>query len=201
MTDLTPLLAKIKKDKTFKFSQQPKKNYKSMYEQDASNCWLFSAMNELYVNTGLSSNIKEIKNTLIQYWNNPDEGSRLILWWVITATQYPYIYEYMITPLKNPKEFVNLAKLWFAMRMARKNNQSIKSDIKDNYIVENVLKNEWWRHAVTIYRDWKYRVELGSRGDDNKYNNFRYTQTALLNSLKVWTIKPDFYFQFYKNDK
>jgi len=28
------------------------------------------------------------------------------------------------------------------MRMARKNNPQIKADIKDNYIVENVLENK-----------------------------------------------------------
>jgi len=45
------LVSKLKKVKIYKFSKQPTKIYSSLYEQDASNCWLFSAMNELYVNT------------------------------------------------------------------------------------------------------------------------------------------------------
>lgn len=195
------LITKYKKLKIHKFSKKPLKKYKSLYEQDASNCWLFSAMNELYVNTWLESDIDLLKSEMVELGWDPDKGWKIMVWWLITASQYQDIYEYEIEPFKQIKEFVKLMKAWFAMRMVRRNNSQLKSDIKDNLLVEDVLLDEGWRHAVTIYRDWKYFVELGSWWNKSIYNNFKYTLTSLLWSIKKKTIRPLFYFQFYKNDK
>lgn len=176
---------------------KPKKIYLSKFEQDASNCRIYAMCNNAYCNLWFVVDVDKIKKEIESHWKDSSTWWRMLASWLFVAKQIGNMMCYEILPNKYPKLFAKLIKEWYVFGFARRHNSALKEDIKDNWVVDNAIDTDWGRHATNCYRDGKHIVELGSRWD-SQYNNFKYTLTSFINSIRKKTIKESVYFINHK---
>lgn len=182
---------------------------KSTYEQDASNCWIYSMLNCCAVNIGKPISEKELKDYIASFGININE------WWYM-LTSWTLIVEflkrynikaklYWFDPLRetkhrwldNPmKPLANAFKYWYLVWYARDCTKEVIADIKDNGSLDSVLKWITAGHATSLWFDkpTKLLKEFWSRGQA-KSNIFTWKDiNVFIESIRQEWIQPTFYF-------
>lgn len=179
-----------------------------MQTQTAWNCWLYSALNNLYANTGVYLDWEMMENYIESKWYDADSWSRPIFSSLVIC-DYLENYElcaYEINLVKKIKKFytpfdfdINSIKLfkklldnWVMFQYIRKSWADLYQDIKQDDIVDYPISDKnMWLHATNLISNWKKWIEIGSRGDDSIYNVFSYkSYFTFLFSVMKWTIEP-----------
>ncbi len=173
---------------------------KSLYEQTAKNCRIYAMINNLYMNTGIKVNNIDIENYIQSFWKDSQTWWQTILSWVLIskflASQNIWCFE--IDILKSPKLFAKMLLAWYSLAYSRTHDKNLTKDIREDWDVDNILTNEWWRHATNICFLNKKLTEFGSRWD-SKYNNFVFgTTNTFVKSIKAWTIRREVRFLDFK---
>lgn len=188
------------------------------YEQTASNCWIYSILNNTSLNTGIDIDAKLFEERIASYWVNEK-------WWGnrtfagIVACDYVKEKElsfYEIDLIKKWKRasrrniniswlklFGRMLKAWMVISYSRKSWLDLREDVKDNDIIDNVISDDnKWRHAVNIYFDWRTFREIGSWSKNSIYNKFSYANIyTFMKSVVAWTIKPTVWFIYDKQQR
>lgn len=171
---------------------------KSLVEQDASNCWIFSVINNAYMELWIDLEPMTIKKEIAKFGYNTEEGQYIPSSWSIVAeylskkNKKEYILQ-EINILKQKKILYNLLINKHALLISRMNSDELMADIRDNGIVDNIIVNPEWRHATNITYMDKYIQEFGTRGT-SRYNNFKYGYKVFIKMAEQWAIKPYAYF-------
>lgn len=176
---------------------------KSLHQQDWANCWIFSVLNNLYLNTWITCDPIEFKEYIKKYWFNPEVWNSFKISATILCKflERYNIRAYYIDVLKDTKLFAELLKNWYSFVYSRDCHDNVLQDIKDNNEINETIRTKWYRHAVNIcFINWKL-TEFGSRWDYNIYNNFVYWDTDIfIKSVKAWAIYNEVLFLDFKQN-
>ena len=206
MVDWLLLKKKYLKDiKAYKIEDKISEK-QSKFIQDGDNCRLFAYCNNLYFITGIEVDVEAYKKFL--HWQGVNTNH-----WMDTMTAGLLMCDYarnslwidlVLNRLSVNTDIKLLAKLrmkGYVLIYSRDCGYKVLNDIGDNDQIDNVFsRSVGSQHVVNIHLPKnKKLVELGSRGNDNRYNSFTYKDTdVFVKSVEAGGINGFVYFLDYK---
>lgn len=177
-------------------------NPESKYIQTAGNCWIYSILNNLYLNTGIEVDPEEVKLYIKSFWINPDTGNDTKYSGTILCdylkSKWHNLMLYEVDVMKQTKLFADLLKAWYSLTYTRDCHDNVLQDIKDNKSIDTIIISKWSWHAVNIRFQEKRLTEFGSWWTST-YNNFVYGNTDIfIKSIRAWAIQSTVRFLDFK---
>ena len=181
---------------------------KSMYKQTAANCWIYAALNNLYLNTWIKINHNEFKDYIRSFWidperwNNYEYSATLICAFLEKQDKTLQLRANKINVMDQPQLFAQLLLKWYSFLYTRDCHNNVLQDIKDDNEIDDVITTRWSWHTVNLCLIRKKLTEYGSRGDESAYNNFCYHDiSTFYRSIRAWAITPEVIFLDYVQKK
>lgn len=182
------------------------------FEQDASNCWIYSMCNNAYYNFNWDfrlDDLIEVKNLMKSYWINIKDWAAAPLSWAFIAMYLSKkrdveIRSFQIDFFKDTLKFSEFLKKWYVFEMSRINTPLLYTDAYDDWKVNQVYHTwdaDWW-HSTNICfdADKKLMKELWSWSKTSKKNQFYYDILQFWNNIKTRAISPIFNFLWVLKD-
>lgn len=204
----------IERLKVWTLKNENKIDEKKLLIQYGPTCWIISILNNFIMNTGgkfTKSDQKKFLKYLDGKWVNTDK------WWIQLIslayfTEYwndvlkrKPIIGYYLNDLTNKKEFSIFCRLLAKNNVFGYSRESwdwFKEDRKDGVLDQLDWKDSEKGHAVNICLDKENNrlKELGSYGDDSKYNILWINLDSFLSLLRKWDIRQSVYLIKYINE-
>lgn len=176
------------------------------FEQDRSNCWLYSMFNNAYFTLGYKLSLGEIidiKNEMQGLGMDINEWGGAVLSGAFIAKYLSKklnkkIRCFRIDALKEARDFAQMAHtLGYVFEFARMDSPQFYEDLDADGIVDQVHHKE----QATGYHSTNVRYdgaslrfeELGSWWS-SRYNRFFYDMKQFVANIKVWSFSPIFEF-------
>lgn len=180
---------------------------KAVVKQDAGNCWLYSCLNNLWLNLGYKVNqdeIQSIKNRLTEMGINVNEGNNEMLAGAIICERWNKnnpdrkIAHFAIDFEKDTLLMAELLKNGYSFIYTRSAQGAFQDDIHDNDTINKIHNLRGSRHAVNVMLESKNNakiMEVWQRGDDHFANYFDYEDVLIFGrNIQAWTIYHSFSF-------
>lgn len=180
---------------------------KAVVEQDAGNCWLYSCLNNLWLNLGHKVNqseIQQLKNRLTELGVNVNEGQNERLAGAVICERWNKknpnrkIAHFYIDFEEDTLLMAEIFKKGYSFIYTRSAKSEFQDDIRDNDTINKIhnLRGAW--HAVNVMLESKDNakiVEVWQRGDDHFANYFDYEDVLIFGrNIQAWTIHHSFSF-------
>lgn len=173
----------------------------SAFKQTDANCWIYSVLNNLYLNTGIKVDDVAVKRKITDYWlnvyggNNSDFSAAILCEFLKDKK----IKAYKLDILKNTKLFAELLKAGYSFVYTRDCHNNVLQDIADNNQIDDIVITKGMRHAVNIKFMGKKLREYGSRWSSSRYNEFDWgTTDVFIKSVKAWAVSSEVIFLDFK---
>jgi hypothetical protein len=129
---------KTYKPKTIAFPKKAK------YTQGVNNCWIYSILNNLYLNTGILVDAKQFEAYLKSYKINTTRknSSYLSGSMICKFLQSKKLELFELDVLTDTKLFSKLLLAGYSFVYNRYSNDAILKDIKDNKTINNIIQKE-----------------------------------------------------------
>lgn len=195
---------------------------KPKFVQTASNCWIYSVLNNLYLNTNILVDGKSFERFISWFGIDSKKWGFPLVSWSLLCEYIPSkeICRYEIDLIRKENQdkkiyqdkyfdknaiklFGRLLLQGLVFNYSRVSGDDIREDIKDNDTINRVLSKENdWRHATNIYFKNNKLHEIGTRSENSIYNEFSYETIAwFIKSIKEKTIRPTVRFLYYKQKR
>lgn len=158
---------------------------KSKFVQTASNCWIYYMLNNLYFNTGIILDPVKVEQFIKNFGVNNLVWNPWLYWWLLVCeyiklTTWKDIVVNQFSVLANPYLFAKLLMNWYAIGYSRDCWSKVLSDIQPDDELDTIFKRtSSSQHCTNIYFNNKKLTELGSRWDNNIFNEFTYHDTDI----------------------
>ena len=137
---------------------------KAVVEQDAGNCWLYSCLNNLWLNLGYKVNqleIQQLKNRLTELGVNVNEGNNEMLAGAVICERWnKKIAHFCIDFEKDTLLMADLFKNGYSFIYTRSAKSEFQDDIRDNDTINKIhnLRGAW--HAVNVMLESKDNAKI-----------------------------------------
>lgn len=183
---------------------------KAIVKQNADNCWLYSCLNNLWLNLGYKVSQEEIgliKNRLTELGVDVNHGNNEMLAGAVICERWNNknpdrkIAHFSIDFEKDTLLMADLLKNGYSFIYTRSAKDEFQDDIRDNDTINKIhnLRGAW--HAVNVMLESKDNakiVEVWQRGDDHFANYFDYEDVLIFGrNIQSWTIDHAFSFFDY----
>jgi len=157
------------------------------YIQDASNCWLYSAFNNLQLNTGIKVVPADIISILNKYNINTRKGWDPVNAGAVICNLYKAqkIRFYSIDVLTNTKLFADMLLKWYSFIYSRDCSEEFLADILDNGRVDKIHSWTTSPHATNLMLDMKQLKEMGTWWAREKANTFVFDNVITF----IWCVR------------
>jgi hypothetical protein len=176
---------------------------KSLYKQTAGNCWIYSVMNNWYLNLSINVDEEKFIEYMKLYGLDTDRGNDYKISWPIFCNYFQEhsLRFYELDVLEDTKLFAKLLKAWYCFVYTRDCHDSVLRDIRDDKEIDDIIKSRWAWHAVNLWFENGKLKEYGSWWENSPYNNFVYgTTDVFIKSVREWAISSKVYFlDVYQN--
>lgn len=175
----------------------------SKFVQTAGNCWIYSMLNNAYLNLGILLDEDIIKQNIEDLGINHDTWNDTKYSWTIICDYLHNIGKevmcYEVNVMTQTKLFADLLKAWYTFTYTRDCHDNVLKDIRDNKEIDDIIITRGSRHAVNVCFINKKLTEFWSWWDNNEYNNFVYGNTDIfIKSIRAGAIQPTVQFLDFK---
>ena len=183
---------------------------KTIVKQNADNCWLYSCLNNLWLNLGYKvsqDEIDQVKNRLTELGVDVNQGNNEMLAGAVICERWNSknpnrkIAHFSIDFEKDTLLMADLLKNGYSFIYTRSAKDEFQDDIRDNDTINKIHNLRGARHAVNIMLESKDNakiVEVWQRGDDHFANYFDYEDVLIFGrNIQSGTINHAFSFFDY----
>lgn len=200
----------IRQSQWLKFQLQLKERWnerKAVVKQNADNCWIYTCLNNLWLNLWYKVNqseIQQLKNRLTELGVNVNEVNNERLAAAVICERWNKknpdrkIAHFYIDFEEDTLLMAEIFKKGYSFIYTRSAKDEFQNDIRDNDTINQIHNLRGARHAVNVMLESKDNakiMEVWQRGDDHFANYFDYEDVLIFGrNIQSGTIHHAFSF-------